>query len=110
MKTVTIDRDRLESILLNHLYPKGNITFLMKHTVVGLAVAPYDLDKGCITLKVHLDPDHWAFTKAEESKRYVVDVITDDKFHVRDAIENMVVGIFFNLSSAKAYARMKNKQ
>lgn len=105
MKTITIERENLKSILLNHLYPKGNITLLLQYTNMVL-VGSFGMTEECATLHTRLPKDHWAFTQGTKPKRYVVDS-RDPK--VRDTIqENVVVGIFFKRIDAINYADMMN--
>lgn len=66
MRTVTIEHENLKSILLNHKYPDGNVTFLMACTEMAC------LSHG-VTLRVDLPSDHWAFKQTEEPKRFEAD-------------------------------------
>lgn len=57
-----IKHERVLSILLNHLYPNGNVAFLLKHAVI---VGIHNL-LGDIRVHVDLPEGHWAFTRHDE--------------------------------------------
>lgn len=59
---VRIANDRLLRVLINHLYPNGNINLLLNHTLRSM-------DHGLeVSVDIDLPDDHWAFTNVEEPK------------------------------------------
>lgn len=60
MKTIKLSEERMLSILFNHMYPNGNIRFLLKH-VNGVGLLIYG--RG-VQISTDLPDDHWAFTQS----------------------------------------------
>lgn len=58
--------ERLLSIILNHLYPNGNVAYLIRYaTLRRYGKEPFEI-------AVDLPDGHWAFTHADEPKRFLV--------------------------------------
>lgn len=63
MTQVKIERGRLISVVLNHLYPDGNVDMLVERTKMVRTGKEY-------RLFIELPENHWAFTQEEEPMRY----------------------------------------
>lgn len=112
MKATQIETDRLLSIILNNLYPDGNVTLLKRNTKFG------SVGLNATGLQVHVDlpEDHWAFTQEEEPLRFKTRIRHLDTEHSEvlvidcDGINDRVVATCIRTDDAVAIRDMMNNR
>ena len=98
-----MSKQTVVSILLNHRFPNGNITELMRH------VAHCWYTDGAVYLTINLPDGHWAFTHAEKPPRY--EAHTDDvrKLRVYDREQRREVAVCVTEQDARWIVAQLNR-
>lgn len=97
--TTLLTKARLKSIVLNHMYPNGNINYLLSHTEF------VNCDSAFVKFSTSLPDDHWAFTQEHKPSRFYA-----NKNSVCDRVRETMVASFVHNNDAEDYAVMLNNR